>query len=44
VVLAGRYFARPDLDQMLRGVAQAAAEPDAPATADQSTPTSGASE
>jgi imidazolonepropionase-like amidohydrolase len=44
VVLAGRYFARPDLDQMLRGVAKAAAEPDAPATADESTPTAGATE
>jgi imidazolonepropionase-like amidohydrolase len=44
VVLAGRYFARPDLDQMLRGVAKAAAEPNAPATADASTPTSGATE
>jgi cytosine/adenosine deaminase-related metal-dependent hydrolase len=33
VVLAGRYFARPDLDRMLRGIARAAAESVAPATA-----------
>lgn len=32
VVLAGRYFSRDDLDRMLRGVAQAAAEPDGGAT------------
>ncbi len=44
VVLAGRYFARPDLDRMLRDVAKAATEPDAAATANSSRPTSGAVE
>jgi imidazolonepropionase-like amidohydrolase len=29
VVLAGRYFDRADLDRMLKGVAMAAAEPEA---------------
>jgi hypothetical protein len=29
VVLAGRYFGRADLDQMLKQVERAAAEPDA---------------
>jgi hypothetical protein len=42
VVLAGRYFARPDLDRMLRDVAKAAAEPDPPAPAPASKPTVGA--
>jgi imidazolonepropionase-like amidohydrolase len=42
VVLAGRYFARADLDRMLKGVQEAAVEPDRAKTSDRSTP--GASE
>jgi imidazolonepropionase-like amidohydrolase len=38
VVLAGRYFDRPDLDRMLRSVEKAAALPEAPPTAGASTP------